>query len=193
MKLLLKASLLAAALTAATPASAALTLLKDGFGNVVGCNVGTPNPDAVACAGAYEGNLNSNNRVGDLNQAVDILMGGSFTDFTWQAVEGTKDFFALSGQTLTFDTLLYGAQIFSFHFGNGAPGDGDFTVLYLFDFGTTGASSINVGMNGFSNGVIVPPPVPEPGTWAMMLLGFGGIGMAMRRRRRPATALPQLA
>ena len=30
--------------------------------------------------------------------------------------------------------------------------------------------------------------VPEPATWAMMLLGFGGIGMAMRRRRRPAVA-----
>ncbi len=25
--------------------------------------------------------------------------------------------------------------------------------------------------------------VPEPGTWAMMLLGFGAIGLAMRRRR----------
>jgi hypothetical protein len=30
--------------------------------------------------------------------------------------------------------------------------------------------------------------VPEPSTWAMMLLGFTGIGMAMRRRRRPALA-----
>lgn len=30
-------------------------------------------------------------------------------------------------------------------------------------------------------------PVPEPGTWAMMLLGFGGIGAAMRRqgKRKP--------
>ena len=26
--------------------------------------------------------------------------------------------------------------------------------------------------------------VPEPGTWAMMLLGFGAMGVAMRRRRR---------
>ena len=26
--------------------------------------------------------------------------------------------------------------------------------------------------------------VPEPATWAMMLVGFGGIGMAMRRQRR---------
>jgi hypothetical protein len=30
--------------------------------------------------------------------------------------------------------------------------------------------------------------VPEPATWAMMLLGFSGIGMAMRRRRKPALA-----
>jgi len=28
------------------------------------------------------------------------------------------------------------------------------------------------------------PPVPEPATWALMLLGFGGIGIAMRRRRK---------
>jgi hypothetical protein len=27
-------------------------------------------------------------------------------------------------------------------------------------------------------------PVPEPATWAMMLFGFTGIGVAMRRRRR---------
>ena len=26
--------------------------------------------------------------------------------------------------------------------------------------------------------------VPEPATWAMMLIGFGGIGFSMRRRRR---------
>jgi len=26
--------------------------------------------------------------------------------------------------------------------------------------------------------------VPEPGTWAMMLVGFGAIGVGMRRRRR---------
>lgn len=31
--------------------------------------------------------------------------------------------------------------------------------------------------------------VPEPGTWAMMLLGFGAIGVAMRRRRKPLLQL----
>jgi len=33
-------------------------------------------------------------------------------------------------------------------------------------------------------GVGTPGAVPEPATWAMMLLGFGGIGMTMRRRRK---------
>jgi hypothetical protein len=32
--------------------------------------------------------------------------------------------------------------------------------------------------------------VPEPATWAMMLLGFAGIGMSLRRRR---PTLAQLA
>ena len=31
-------------------------------------------------------------------------------------------------------------------------------------------------------------PVPEPATWAMMLVGFAGIGMALRRRRQPVLA-----
>ena len=40
----------------------------------------------------------------------------------------------------------------------------------------------------------VPAPVPEPATWAMMLLGFGGIGFALRRgRRRSKPTLMQIA
>jgi hypothetical protein len=35
--------------------------------------------------------------------------------------------------------------------------------------------------------------VPEPGTWAMMLIGFGGMGVAMRRRRRNGNMLSQAA
>ncbi|HEV2044556.1 MAG TPA: PEPxxWA-CTERM sorting domain-containing protein, partial [Sphingomicrobium sp.] len=36
-------------------------------------------------------------------------------------------------------------------------------------------------------------PVPEPATWAMMLVGFGAIGIGMRRRRRSGQKLPQAA
>ena len=33
----------------------------------------------------------------------------------------------------------------------------------------------------------VPPAVPEPTTWAMMLLGFAGLGfMSYRRKSKPA-------
>lgn len=31
--------------------------------------------------------------------------------------------------------------------------------------------------------------VPEPSTWALMIAGFGGVGLAMRRRRRQAPAI----
>ena len=43
---------------------------------------------------------------------------------------------------------------------------------------------------GSLGGTVTINAVPEPGTWAMMLLGFGAAGYAMRRRR---TTLPQLA
>lgn len=35
--------------------------------------------------------------------------------------------------------------------------------------------------------------VPEPATWAMMLLGFAGVGMTMRSKRRRQDAPPQVA
>jgi hypothetical protein len=43
-------------------------------------------------------------------------------------------------------------------------------------------------LNGISGEGTPVRGVPEPATWAMMLLGFGGIGMAMRRGRKPVLA-----
>ena len=37
------------------------------------------------------------------------------------------------------------------------------------------------------------PSVPEPATWGLMLLGFAGVGVAMRRSRKSKPALMQLA
>lgn len=47
-------------------------------------------------------------------------------------------------------------------------------------------------------GITTQPPgvggaVPEPSTWAMMLIGFGATGYAMRRRRTKVVSTPQLA
>jgi hypothetical protein len=70
------------------------------------------------------------------------------------------------------------------------------TALGVSQYGTS-SGAIN-GSNGFDPDSIAvinyidttppPPPmpggVPEPATWAMMLLGFGGLGATLRHRRR---------
>ena len=43
---------------------------------------------------------------------------------------------------------------------------------------------------GGDNPAVVPSAVPEPGTWAMMLIGFSLCGAALRRRRAGADTRP---
>lgn len=56
-------------------------------------------------------------------------------------------------------------------------------------------SSLNVGGNTFEDiGIqqdFTPPPpgTPEPSTWAMLIIGFGGMGYLAYRRRNGKTAL----
>ena len=64
--------------------------------------------------------------------------------------------------------------------------------------GTLGTGSYSVWIQEISPGGPVPysfdfvvGSVPEPGTWAMMLAGFGLLGLALRKRR--AIARPALA
>lgn len=51
------------------------------------------------------------------------------------------------------------------------------------------------GSTPFAVTYFYTPAVPEPGTWAMMLLGFGAVGCVMRRRPRlafkPCAATPR--
>lgn len=42
------------------------------------------------------------------------------------------------------------------------------------------------GILGQQDVIVITGGVPEPATWAMMLLGFGGLGAMMRRRRAQA-------
>jgi len=44
----------------------------------------------------------------------------------------------------------------------------------------------NSGTGSLAGTVTIQTAVPEPATWAMMLLGFGAVGFAMRRKRKPA-------
>jgi len=185
MKLALKIGIAALALCAAAPASAALTLIP-GFP----CDKTTTDPDAIACAGSYAGNLNNAADIADLNAALDALMGGSYDPnlvYT-QSVDDTKALFDEDGGVLSFTDTLFGVNILSIHFGGAGfypPGTGGGTILYLFDFGTEGADSITLNQDGWSNTILIGGgSVPEPATWAMMLMGFGAAGYAIRRRRK---------
>jgi hypothetical protein len=62
------------------------------------------------------------------------------------------------------------------------PGNPGYSHITFFDTQNGG------GTGGDGGGA-----VPEPSTWAMMLLGFGAMGMAMRRRRRSGTRMLQMA
>jgi hypothetical protein len=72
-----------------------------------------------------------------------------------------------------YDVTLGLGRLFSLLAG----GSGTFTTGTIFG-------------SGAPQDIQLPPPttgaVPEPATWAMMLLGFAGIGMALRRGRKPA-------
>ena len=87
-----------------------------------------------------------------------------------------------------------------FHMGTTTPNSGppevNFTLTALSTFGSTafdGYTSTAVKSNGTaigqptSNvgpvGVPIAAAVPEPASWALMILGFGGVGALMRRRR----------
>jgi hypothetical protein len=54
---------------------------------------------------------------------------------------------------------------------------------YMFNF-----TGNNTNASGTLTGNVTISAVPEAGTWALMLLGFGAIGLTIRRRRRPVLA-----
>jgi hypothetical protein len=62
----------------------------------------------------------------------------------------------------------------------GAAGNFDFTLQYTECCGPPAVLLLTIND--------VNPGVPEPATWAMMLMGFGGLGAAMRSRRAKSLA-----
>jgi PEP-CTERM motif len=65
-------------------------------------------------------------------------------------------------------------------------------TLTTFSRLSTNGDTTDTGGNGadvlvYAQASAVQPGVPEPGTWAMMLLGFAGLGFAFRQSRRKVT------
>ena len=128
-----------------------------------------------------------------------------FTAGSVMGVENNSDNFPggiLLGSDIFLAGSLMGQLLFSS--SSGAPatiGDEGFGIFLPDDYVSgTGVTEFFIGYDDqltnpdddnhddFLVRVTVGPAVPEPATWAMMLMGFGAAGYAMRRRRAPVLA-----
>ena len=123
--------------------------------------------------------------------ANNLLVGAAYTP----TASGCGNFFSVDPNTAA---QSYGANGLSF--GGTCVGIYDTLTTSLnttigqaytlrFDLSVFGGVDNGVRV---STGALTTGAVPEPATWAMMLLGFGGIGFAMRSQRR-TPVLSQLA
>ena len=201
---LLAVALAAAAASAASPAYADVTPTNDPctYGYVTG---------AIACQGYYGGNLITGTTGSATTQAENDAINLLLTNAVSQGPGYTPPYLGLDhdtvlgavtglngSATLNFGSLnLSGLTILGAHFGNNIDSDpNNITAFWLLDLGSSATHTINLSNGqGSSNAQVFATgvaSVPEPATWAMMLVGFAGVGMAMRRPRRK-TALLQVA
>ena len=167
--------------------------------NIGGCVDTLTNPNASACAGYYTGNI-----LNGSSNAIASLPGTFTWNGNWTAMDNSTSpdlvITALSGANsnqLNFGETLFGQVIIGAHYGN-VPGDqGNVSVFWLFNLTTPTNFITLTDTQGWSNAALYTtdphPSVPEPSTWAMMLLGFGAAGVAMRRSRRKTQLMTQLA
>ena len=102
------------------------------------------------------------------------LSAGNNIDFTCRTCSVLLDTTAFNHTTSgTLDVFTLDPRVLS-------SGPHSFTVNGEIVSGPTASYSGTFNFNTV--------PVPEPATWAMMLLGFLGIGMVVRRTRRPILA-----
>ncbi len=127
------------------------------------------------------------------------------------SISGTRNGVAITGLTdyagddnqvyTTFPSLDYpglaflvGGSAFNVYYdttdGPASPGDPyacGFAGYCEIGPGVPGTSGLD-GPDPINPIAFTLTPVPEPATWALMLAGFGGLGVALRRRRVAAAA-----
>jgi PEP-CTERM motif-containing protein len=104
--------------------------------------------------------------------AVDFFMNSSTSNEQW-AVYGSNTDAAGLGTLLLNGTDEGSANTHTL------PDFGQFQFYNFYSLGTNGTSFGNVLIGGLT----LTESVPEPATWAMMLIGFGAVGWQLRRRR----------
>jgi len=194
---------------AAAPAQAAIVVCAQGSSCV--SDTTNVNLDAFTNAGTVTGTVG----IGGPQVTFTSTQGNLSTN------PGAATVFTADGSLLTnlTFTILSGFSAAEFNLENGDPssflvtltdsggdtfsetlsklnGSNIFNILAPAGTTYTSATFTSTG-GGFADlkqlRVTLATAVPEPATWAMILLGFGGIGVAMRRRRSGRGALMQVA
>ena len=110
----------------------------------------------------------------------------STTSGEWWAVYGQT-----SGNGGTLGSLLFSGHDEGSSNLHALTGWGTYQYYDFVALGTCNADGHQcTAGNVLLGGLSVTPGVPEPSTWAMMLIGFGALGSAVRRQRK---AIPQIA
>lgn len=219
MKFLTKGALAAAALVAASPvmfampAAAQVTVtvanpnldpkikaddFNDGINETVFGTTGVARHDVK-----FTGNTGINITDG---AGFAVIRGTDKTPDFWELIINPNQLFTqyefsislFDAGNLFVDYMLVGG---TFQPSNGSPiaQRGSANISYLVDSGGLALDAIRIRTSSFidfqrQNAItLAPGAVPEPGTWAMMLLGFAGIGAAARRSRRKSSTLLQIA
>jgi hypothetical protein len=129
----------------------------------------TVNGVAGALPAFTTGELTGETHVFDTGSVIDAVVSGGAnhldsnimgTDFAWSLAPPVHDF--------SYD-----------------PTDADQTLIQL---GDDNVDLVEADISSVAITVAAPPAVPEPSTWAMMLIGFAGFGVVSYRARRRAVA-----
>ena len=117
--------------------------------------------------------------------AAALLFGGSASDY---AISTVDDQVADINFMANYEVIGIGSRVFAQDFFRGVEGVTHYQDVYVFDESIDTVSTYvqDFGNQNRNYAFRIDGGVPEPATWAMMLVGFGGLGVAMRSRRRQA-------
>jgi hypothetical protein len=195
-KLLTTAAMAVAAISFSAPAHAGELVTNGGFetGNFSGWtlsgNTGfTGVSSSSPHSGTYAANLGPVGSPGTLSQWLNTVAGASYNVSFWLANDGgtPNSFQASFGSDPILLSLSNSGGFSYFDFSFTATGSSPTLLSFTYQQNPAYWHLDDVSVQGPVGGV------PEPATWAMMLLGFGAMGISLRRRARSKPAIAQFA